>query len=453
MNQQMVFDTFQVLERVLNASGTINKQAILSENMGNPVLKNLLYVAYNPYVQFYVKKIPETTHIDHADRATDYMLHYTQFLQLLVDLSKRHITGNAALEAVTQFFNTCNEYEYKWYTKVLQKDLKIGIAIAGINKVFPKLIPTYEVMLADKVDPNKLLDDPKTFKMLPERMTLQYKIDGYRLNIHRPSEDEIIIRTRNGKVVSGYTDLEKSALQLPVGYVYDGEVVAPEMLKWINQNIINGGVNEANRDFFGVTMSHAFSKETDKKGVFIVFDVVPIDDWVRRSCPLTYEERFHLFTRLVQPLELNNIIPITSSKMFHKDNSDDLNEMLDLFHLFTSQGWEGTMIKDLDAPYQWKRTRSLLKMKLMDTADLLVTEVYEGTGKYTGMMGGVYCDYKGYKLGVGSGFNDDQRLHYWQCPNDIVGKTIEVAYQAETTNKSGTKSLSFPIFKQVRLDK
>ena len=447
-----VFDSFNVLHDVMYMSGTNDKLGKLKANSENSVLKSLLYLAYNPYLQFYIKKIPYVE-LD-TTKAVDYELNYTEFLQLLVKFSKRELTGNAAIEALTNFLVNCDERELCWYTRVLKKDLKIGVAATSINKVFPNLIPTYEVMLADKVDPNKLLTDIKTWKLLPERMTIQYKIDGYRLNIHRPSEDEVLIRTRNGKIISGYTDLEKSAQQLPVGYVYDGEIVAPEMIKWINQNIINGSTtSEANRDFFSETMSHAFSKETDKKGIFIVFDVVPINDWVLHKCDMDYEERYHLLQRLVQPLELPNVIPIISSKVFLKADKSAIPEILNLFHQFVSQGWEGAMIKDLDSPYQWKRTKALLKMKLMDTVDLVVDEIYEGTGKYKGMLGGVYCNYKGNKLGIGSGFNDSQRIEFWENPNAIIGKTIEVKYQAETTNKQGLKSLSFPIFKSIRDDK
>lgn len=445
---QKICDTFNALKAIQNESGTLNKQSILQQNASNDALKNLLYLAYNPYIQFYIKKIPKVA----PQGVGTYETHYVNFLDLLGKLSHREITGNAAIEAVKTFLSDCFSDEQVWYSRVLGKDLKIGLADKGINKVFSQLIPMYEVMLADKIDPDKL-DDPKIIKVLPERMTIQYKIDGYRLNIHRPTDDEVIIRTRNGKTVSGYDELEESAKHLPVGYVYDGEIVAPEMLKWINQNIISGGTSEANRDFFSETMSHAFSKESDKKGVFIVFDVVPINDWIVHRCDMDYEERFHLLQRLVQPLELPNITPITSSQVFLKVDKNTIPKILDLFHQFISQGWEGAMIKDLDAPYQWKRTKALLKMKLMDTVDLPVMEMYEGTGKYTNMMGGVYCDYKGNKLGVGSGFTDEQRQKFWSDPNQIVGKTIEVAYQAETTNKHGQKSLSFPIFKQVRNDK
>ena len=443
-----IYYTFDLLNKVENESGTLAKYAILQNGKENEVLKQLLQLAYNPYIQFYIKKIP----VVKTDSIYTYDTHYDNFLKLTTQLSKREVTGNAAIDTVKSFLSTLDATEYKWYTRVISKDLKIGLADKGINKVFPKLIPTYEVMLADKVDPNKLLD-LKTQKILPERMTVQYKIDGYRLNIHRPSENEVVIRTRNGKIISGYKDLEESAQQLPVGYVYDGEIVAPEMIQWVKDNVAHSGIAETCRQFFVETMSHAFSKETDKKGVFIVFDVVPISDWAIRQCDMSYEDRFHLLQRLVQPLELSDIVPITSSEVYLKIDKNTIPKILDLFHLFLSQGWEGAMIKDLDAPYQWKRTKALLKMKLMDTVDLPVTEIYEGTGKYQGKMGGVYCDYKGNKLGVGSGFSDEQRQFFWDNPNEIVGKTIEIAYQAETINKQGQKSLSFPIFKNLRNDK
>jgi DNA ligase-1 len=113
------------------------------------------------------------------------------------------------------------------------------------------------------------------------------------------------------------------------------------------------------------------------------------------------------------------------------------------------------MLKDVSKTYTFGRSDSMIKMKLMDTVDLIVTDIYEGDkhSKYEGQMGGVYCDYKGFRLGVGSGWSDEERLHYWKHPNDIIGKTIEVAYQAETSNKQGGLSLSFPVKKKVREDK
>ena len=311
------------------------------------------------------------------------------------------------------------------------------------------------MLLAEKIPADGLnLDTPKVIKMLPNRIVCQYKIDGYRLNIHVPLVGAVKICTRNGKEVKGYKDLEQEAASiLPKGYVYDGEIVDPALFDWIAKNSQSDEAVAACRDLFSQAMSHAFSKEDNKQGIFNMFDMVPMKEWVTNRTTETLEVRTNRINEMIKPLALKHITVVPTSKVYLKSNPDDLKEIVELFHKFLSVGWEGLMLKNWDAVYEFKRTKNLLKMKLMDTIDLVVTDVYEGTGKYAGMLGGVYVDYKGYQVGVGSGWSDEQRQYYWQDKNKIVGKTIEIAYQAESSNKYGGLSLSFPVVKKVRDDK
>lgn len=451
---ELIIESFQALDEIGSVSSTNMKQEILSNYKDNEVLKTLLFSAYSPFIQYNIKKIPisvtECTGIEVSEET------YNEFLQLLVRLSKREITGNLAIEELSDFLSRCCPEEYQWYSRVIEKDMRIGMADKGINKAIKGLIPVYEVLLADKIAPEDLnLDTPKAMKVLPNRIVTQYKIDGYRLNIHVLESGEVLIRTRNGKIVSGYKDLEEEAQEkLPKGYVYDGEIVAPELFEWISQNM-NASDDSiiANRDLFSEVMSHAFSKEDNKQGIFNLFDMVPIKEWNSQKTTETYETRLKHINTLVKPLELHHIVIVPTSRVYYKDNPEDLKEIVDTFHYYLSIGWEGLMIKNADSVYEFKRSKNLLKMKLMDTIDLEVVELYEGTGKYKGMLGGVYVEYKGNKVGVGSGWNDEQRQKYWDNPNEILGKTIEIAYQAETKNKQGGLSLSFPVVKQVRKDK
>lgn len=413
----------------------------------------MLFSAYNPFVQYNIKKIPIPVDDCTGDNPTES--NYSDFLALLVRLSKREVTGNAAIQELSEFLENCCPEEYLWYTRVIEKDLDIGMADKGINKVFKGLIPVYEVLLAEKIPADGLnLDTPKVLKMLPNRIVCQYKIDGYRLNIHVPQVGAVKICTRNGKEVKGYKDLEQEASSvLPKGYVYDGEIVDPALFDWIASNSQTDEAVAACRDLFSQAMSHAFSKEDNKQGIFNMFDMVPMKEWVTNRTTETLEVRTNRINEMIQPLDLKHITVVPTSRVYLKSNPDDLKEIVELFHKFLNVGWEGLMIKNWDAVYEFKRTKNLLKMKLMDTIDLVVTDVYEGTGKYTGMLGGVYVDYKGYQVGVGSGWSDEQRQYYWQDKNKIVGKTIEIAYQAESSNKDGGLSLSFPVVKKVRDDK
>lgn len=444
---------FATLTQIGNVSSTKAKQDILQKDIQNPVLKSLLKSAYDPFIQYNIKKIPVTLSSCTGDEIR--VDTYGAFLYLLLSLNKREVTGNTAIEAVSKFLVSCCPEEYKWYTRVLERDLKIGLADKGINKVCPKLIPVYEVLLADKIAPEDLnLDTPQALKMLPKNIVVQHKIDGYRLNIHISESGEVSIRTRNGKVVSGYTDLEaEAAAKLPRGYVYDGEMVAPELLDWISANTKSSTGVTANRDLFSEAMSHAFSKEENKQGIFNMFDMIPMEEWVTQSTTEALSIRTQRIRKQIVPLDLKHIVVVPTSRVYHKDNLQDLKEIVDVFHWFVSIGWEGLMIKNWDAVYEFKRSKNLLKMKLMDSIDLSVIDVYEGTGKYKGMLGGVYVDFEGNSVGVGSGWSDEQRIYYWAHKNEIVGKTIEISYQAVSKNKNGGRSLSFPVVKGIRQDK
>ena len=59
--------------------------------------------------------------------------------------------------------------------------------------------------------------------------------------------------------------------------------------------------------------------------------------------------------------------------------------------------------------------------------------------------------YKGFPLS--SGFTDEQRNYYWNNPQEIVGKIVEIKYKEETKNKNGGLSAQFPIFQNIRLEK
>lgn len=453
LTEKAIYDAFKAMEKIGSVSSTLAKQEILADNFTNDALKTFLFFTYNPYLQYNIKKIP-TQKYDDTKMCEECSLDtYFKFTVLLGDLNKRNISGNNAINAVKEFLESCNVEEYTWYCRILKKDLGIGLATKGINKVFKKLIPEYEVLLADKIPPESLnLDTPEALKLVPNRFITQYKIDGYRLNLFVYDGGKVEMRTRNGKFVSGYTQLEKDASKLPPGFVYDGELVSSKLFDWINENMESNKPTVPNRDLFSEAMSHAFSHEKDKEGIYNIFDIIPIDEWNTKRFTEPLSDRTERLNNL-DTSGLTSIRVVPTSRVFYKNNPKDMEDVVAMFHQFLEWGWEGLMIKNWDSNYECKRSKNLLKMKLMDTVDLEVIDVFEGNNKYTGMLGGVIVDYKGFKLGVGSGWKDSERQYYWDNKNEILGKTIEVAYQAETKNKDGGLSLSFPIFKSIRLDK
>lgn len=451
-----ISETFDAFESIREVSATTGKADILRQNIDNKVLKSLLFLTYNPFLVYNVKKIPKHTPDSNWDNEYSTVSNLLDFIDLLKKLKDRVVTGNDALDTIQEFFSKCDEREYEWYGKVLQKDLKIGLADKGINKVFSKLIPTYEVLLANKLELVDLgLDTEAALKLIPENIIVEYKLDGMRLNVF-VYPDEVIIRTRNGKVVFGYQNLAKEAQEkLPSGYVYDGELMSREFENTVRKNTEDNSLTEPSRECFSDLMTSAFSLESNKDGVFNLFDVLPIEEWNARQSTHSLRERKQWIQENLMGKSYDNIKIVPWSKEFHKDSEQDRADIVELFHRFLTLGYEGAMLKDYDAVYEFKRSNSLLKMKYMLSIDLEVLDIYEGIegSKYEGMLGGVYCEYRGNQLGVGSGWSDSERQLYWKHPELIVGKTIEIQYQSETQNKQGGYSLSFPVKKCIREDK
>jgi len=119
-------------------------------------------------------------------------------------------------------------------------------------------------------------------------------------------------------------------------------------------------------------------------------------------------------------------------------------------------GYEGIMIKSVDAPYEAKRSHSWLKMKPFIEVSLTAVAVEEGTGKNVGKMGAILFegedDGKFIRVSVGGGWTDQDRKEIWATKDAIIGQVGEVRADAATLNQDSDNvySLRFPRFKVWR---
>lgn len=116
-----------------------------------------------------------------------------------------------------------------------------------------------------------------------------------------------------------------------------------------------------------------------------------------------------------------------------------------------SQGKEGVMVNSIDGLYECKRSRELLKVKSFFTADLEIVGFEEGRNKYENMLGNIIVDYKGYNVGIGSGFSDIERLEIWENQDDYIGRVCEIKYFEESSNQNDDSiSLRFGTWEGLR---
>lgn len=424
---------FSILEAVAGTNSRNEKEAILKSGKDIDELKQLLFLAYNPFKTFYVKYLPKKITQRLVESHKHPLNRYEEFLDLAADLSTRAITGNAALTAILEFLQGCTEEEAMWYTRVIQKDLKIGIGESTIQKVFKGLLPIYGCSLAHSYEKES---------QLPNCFWLEPKLDGMRIQAFHYN-DYVILRSRNGRQVFGFDDVEKEVLDhLEAGYVYDGEIMSSS---------------------FNMLMTQAHAHEKGKSGILNIFDVVTIQEFLEQHTTESMEDRREFLEEVMKDYEsqtkgnhrLNSLALVDRTEKIYKDDPDRDKKISEYYEKCLTLGLEGIMIKAVDASYQYKRTNHTLKLKPVKFYDLEVVELEEGKEgtKYEGMMGSAVVDYNGVKVYVGGGWSDEQRKYFWDNPNELIGKVIEVKGQDDTDNQQGTNSIRFPRVNKIRTDK
>ena len=142
------------------------------------------------------------------------------------------------------------------------------------------------------------------------------------------------------------------------------------------------------------------------------------------------------------------------------------------YNIAIGRGFEGIMIKNLDAPYDFKRSSNLLKHKPPRiNLDVVVTSAEYGEGKRSRVFGTYGISVRDGEGGyvnvgnVGTGFSDEQLNGLTVTLKKIVHTyedetfhllpriVFEVTADAVTSNRGGEIGLRFPRLLRIRDDK
>jgi len=348
---------------------------------------------------------------------------------------------------------------------LVTKDLQLGINVTTLNKVYGSLfIPKIGIMRG---------------MLCPAKISGNYivteKIDGNRrLIFTKPTGIEIY--TRSGKRDMGLIEIEKEAEQLPIGYVFDCELAAV-------------GDYEDNIALRQATASIANSKGSRRGVKALSFDVIPLSEYevgksmysaVARKTILAkilgdaasvdfmfdWATRYDIRNGTVMRSSLSVITNGYTSVLLPHIMAlpilgiiSSKEEAMKMAEPIWETGGEGLMLVEWKSPYEVcpNPRKTLLKIKATKEFTCKCIDVAEGDNKYTGMLGSIIIEYikngKIYLVKVGSGFPDYLRDEYWQHPEQIIGKKVEIECFGESRNAGGGYSLNCPIFKRIAGEK
>ena len=429
MNKTLLTEIENIIKQIRETSSTNEKINILTRNKDNILLSKVLEYTYNPHKKYGISErmiiTPSLPYIPTLD-----------MFEMLDKLANNNINNDLRME-FGNFVRHHNDIK-DLLVMVATKDLKLGCNVSTINKVWPDLIPTSETnhivktMLASKYDYEK---PPKKMGAITE------KLDGIRCWA-LVTQSDVVLLTRQGKLIQGCIQIEEDLKDIA-------------FLKDIEFMLLDGELTAKNCDYETVykeTIKRVKNKNKVKTGInFEIFDILEEEEYKNLKGIYPYKQRREKLEMLDEFIKKEDYLHVKIiPNILVTDNMEEILEVLDHYRAL---GAEGLMWNDVDAVYEFKRSKSILKLKVMQTADLRIIDFQEGQGKNAGKLGAIMVDYKGNKVGVGSGFSDEEREYIWNNQSEFLNKICEIQFFEETKNKDGVVSLRIPVWKFLREDK
>ena len=191
-------------------------------------------------------------------------------------------------------------------------------------------------------------------------ITVEYKLDGARIQVHRDGDRVWVFTRRLRDITSDVPELVEMALRLPCrAVVLDGESLAL--------------TDDGRPRPFQETMSNSSVGLRTPR----FFDCLHLDGRDLLDEPL--RERLYALSKVAGDLQMPGISEPTAEQA-----ADLLDQVL-------AEGHEGVMVKTLEDPYAaGRRGKSWRKVKPVHTLDLVVLAAEWGYGRRTGLLSNIH---------------------------------------------------------------
>jgi DNA ligase-1 len=440
---QMAADWIRDLESSdsRNHKEAVVEKALVAARLGSASARCFLYNCYlalNPYFVYGVKKVPESRGL------TGRMNPWVKFWGVCEALRTRSVTGGNARERIESIMTEFDSEQWNGLARrVLIKDLRCGVSEKTINKVCKNsewAIPVFECQLAQ--------DSEDHANKMQGRKRLEVKLDGVRvLAVCYASVGTVNLFSRNGKTFENFSHIEdqlrphlKRMSQRMFGsvmdFVLDGEIMGESFQALMRQAQRKKDANAVDSQYY-------------------IFDAMPKQDFYRGFWNAQQHKRISALTEIDHVLkEYCPAVHVMPGMDVDLDTADGQSKMRQFADAAVAQGYEGIMIKDLDAPYECRRSSFWMKWKPTITVDLEIVGFEQGTGRNADRLGAIICegDDNGRRISVnvGSGLSDSDRDDFWSRRDLLLGRIVEVQADAVTQNQDGSYSLRFPRFLRFR---
>ncbi len=421
-------ELYDIIKQLQQAKGSLEKQAILNENSGNFLLREYLRATYDPGIRYYQSKVETIAHKGFHE-ITPILI-----TDLIENLAGRKVTGDAAKRALAHVMWELTAEGQELLSLLINRSVGASVGDTMVLKAFPGLyfLPPYQRC--------SLLDDKAREKFSSGKpFYVQTKCDGsFAYAVFRGDGTVDLITRQGSKYPKEFA--EKICREAPVGGVFVGELeVYDNAGKLLDRKTGNGILNSILKE--GVL-------PTGYDVVMTAWDLLTEEEFVGEKSVRQYSDRFERLQNWLIKEQTNQVNLVWNAEV------STLDEAFAIYQDHTSRGLEGCVIKLPTSLWKDGTAKDIVKLKLKFEVEMRCIDIYEGTGKAAGMLGGIVITTEDGEMecNCGSGFTDEQRKAYWANPGLIIQRVVSIEANDITQDRDTRKkpSLSLPIFCEVR---
>jgi DNA ligase-1 len=315
-------------------------------------------------------------------------------------------TVDKKVSLVAELLSMASSEEARFIVRTILEELRVGVAAGilrdAVAQAFQKPIEEVEEAFHLKADYGEVALLAKTNKLKEATLTLgkpihsmlallvkdiseafealgkpalfEYKLDGFRLQIHKSNNAIKLFTRRLEEVTKQFPDVVETVKQHVKGkeFILDVEAAGydPKTKKYLPFQNISQRIK---RKYNIEEMAKKFPIEVN------VFDVLSYEGQTCTS--LSQQERRALLEKIISPQPGKLIV---TKKLI----TDSLEEAQHFYKESLKAGNEGVMVKKLDAAYKPGRyVEGWVKLKpTLEPLDLVIVGAEAGTGKRAGML-------------------------------------------------------------------
>jgi DNA ligase-1 len=419
-----------IINELCENNGSNYKIDVLKKYKSNELLQRVLKMTYDSTVYRYYLTMNHWNNIPNHKFETpeNPTCTFNQALDFLeFKLATRELTGNAAIDALNEIFNSLSENDRSVIVKIVNRDLRINCGRTSINKVFGNLITKPVYMRCG-------VFSKKNAKDISYPALIQLKADGTYREM-KVLEGKVELFSRSGEQY--FYEFENNYSDLPDGH-YTGELIVEGTE---NRALSNGLLNSDNPPV--------------DKIIFYVWDYITGDEYSNAvnkvKNTLTYADRLAVLRKIVEDKNHRQLQVIESHEVV------DSKEAFEKVIQWMEADLEGGVLKDKSGLFRDGTSKHQLKMKLEMDLEVRVTGFKEGKigTKRAATFGAINFETDdGMIKGSTSGFSDEMLTLINSDRDFHIGKIMTVSCNDITKGRdSDHYALSHPRFKEFRDDR